>query len=141
LKVLDTYEEPEDVPTAAYEEHDEQYWREYSAWTLEAAKTLQEIVREQLPAAHLHYVKYYIAISVDGDNYIWLLRRSGNKCQIGFWFSEKYFGQASEQLDKAEISYSRRNQMLYFTTDSGSLKAHAALILKLAELCKLSWAE
>ena len=152
LKVLDTYEEPDDLSAAAYEEpddlsaaayeeHDEQYWREYSAWTLETANTLQEIIKQELPTAQLHYVKYYIAISVNGDNYIWLHKRSGSKSLIGFWFSEKYFGQASEQLDKAEISYSKKNQMLYFTSDSKTLKNHATLILRLAELSKLSWAE
>ena len=141
LKVLDTYEEPDDLSAAAYEEHDEQYWREYWAWTLETAKALQEIIRQELPTAQLHYVKYYIEISVNGDTYIWFYKRGGNKSLIGFWFSEKYFGQASEQLDKAEISYTKKNQALYFKTDSKTLKSHATLILKLAEFCKLSWAE
>lgn len=141
LKVLDTYEEPDDLPAAAYEKHDEQYWREYSAWTLETANTLQEIIKQELPTAELNYVKYYITISVNGDNYIWLHKRSGNKSQIGFWFSEKYSSQASELLDKAEISYSKKNQMLYVMTDSKTLKNHATVILKLAEFCKLSWAE
>jgi hypothetical protein len=141
LKVLDTYEEPDDLSTDAFEEHDEQYWREYSAWTLETANTLREIIKQELPDAHLHYVKYYIAISVNGDNYIWLHKRSGSKSQIGMWFSEKYLGQAGEQLDNADISYSRKNQTLYFTTDSKTLKSHTTLILKLSEFSKLSWAE
>lgn len=141
LTVLDTYEEPDDLSTAAYEEHDEQYWREYSRWTLEAAKTLQEIIKEQLPAAQLHYVKYYIAISVNGENYIWLHKRSGNKSLIGIWFSDKHLGQASEVLDEAEISYSKKKQTLYFTTDSKTLKDHAPSILKLAEFAKSSWEE
>ena len=141
LKVLDTYEEPDDLSAIAYEEHDEQYWRDYSAWTLEAAKALQEIIKQELPTAQLHYVKYYIKISVDGDNYIWLSKRSGNKCLIGFWFSDKYFGQATELLDKAEISYTKKNLVLYFKTDSKTLKNHSPLIQKLAELSKLSWAE
>jgi hypothetical protein len=141
LKVLDTYEEPDDLSGAAYQGSTEQDWREDSPWTLEAANTLQEIIRQELPTAQLHYLKSYIAISVNGDNYIWLHKRSGNKSQIGFWFSEKYFGQASEQLDKAEISYSKRNLSLYLTTDSKTLKNQAALILKLADLCKLSWVE
>jgi hypothetical protein len=141
LKVLDTYEEPDDLSAVAYEEHDEQYWREYSAWTLETAKALQEIIKEELPTAQLHYLKYYIKISVNGDTYIWFSKRSGNKCLIGFWFSDEYFGQATELLDKAEISYTKKNQSLYFKTDSKTLKNHSPLILRLAELSKLSWAE
>ncbi len=141
LKVLDTYEEPDDLSAPAYEEINEQYWREYSAWTLETAHALQEIIKQELPTAQLHYVQGYIAISVNGTNYIWLNKRGGNKCRVGFWFSEKYFAQASEQLDKAEISYSKKGQMLYFTTDSKTLKNHATLILKLAEFSKLSGAE
>lgn len=140
LKVLDTYEEPDDSATV-YEEHDEQYWRDYSAWTLETAKTLLEIINPQLPAAELHYVKYYIAISVNGENYIWLHKRSGNKSLIGIWFSDKYRAQASEVLDKAEISYSKKKQTLWVTTDSKTLKDHAPSILKLAEFSNLSWAE
>jgi hypothetical protein len=141
LKVLDTYEEPDDLSAAPYQGSTEQDWREDSAWTLEAANTLREIIKQELPTAQLHYLKYYIAISVNGDNYIWLHKRGGNKSQIGFWFSEKYFGQASEQLEKAEISYSKKNQQLYLTTDSKTLKNHATVMLKLAEFCKLSWAE
>ena len=141
LKVLDTYEEPDDLSTVEYEEHDEQYWREYSAWTLETANALRETIKQELPDAQLHYVKHYIAISVNGDQYIWLNKRSGSKSLIGMWFSEKYLGQAGEQLDNAEISYSKKKQTLYFTTDSKTLKNHAALILKLAEFSKLSWAE
>jgi hypothetical protein len=141
LKVLDTYEEPDELSATAYEEHDEQYWRDYSAWTLETAKTLQEIIKPQLPAAQLHYVKYYIAISVNGENYIWLHKRSGNKSSIGIWFSDKYRDQASTVLDEAEISYSKKKQTLWVTTDSKTLKDHAPSILELAEFSKLSWAE
>jgi hypothetical protein len=144
-KILDTYEEPDDLSITAPEEHDEAYWHDYAAWTLEAAKTLVELIKPVLPEAGLHYVKYYIAIEVNGDNYIWFHKRGGNKSSFGIWFSEKIMSQAVEELDKAEISYSKKNSnkgyMVYFTTDSKALKNHAPLMVKLAELSKLSWDE
>ena len=140
-KVLDTYEEPDDLAISSPEEHDEAYWREYSPWTLEAANSLLELIKPVFTGARLHYVKYYIALEVNGDNYFWLHKRGSNKSLIGFWFSENYLPQAVELLDKAEMSYSKKNQMLYLTTDGKALKNHAPLMSKLAEFTKLSWDE
>lgn len=144
-KIIDTYEEPEEAPTAPLEEHDATYWQEYSAWTLEAAKTLLEIIKPVFASATLHYVKYYIAIEVDENNYIWLRKRSGNKTEIGFWFSDKHLPQVVQMLDEAEISYKKKSsnngQMVYFINDSKTLKGHAMLMVKLAEIEKSSWEE
>jgi hypothetical protein len=144
-KIIDTYEEPEDSPNIPLEEHDETYWQVYSAWTLEAANALLEIIKPVFPSAILHYVKYYIAIEVDGNNYIWLSKRGGNKTELGFWFSDKYLPQVAQMLDEAEISYTKKSsqngQMVYFTNDSKALKNHAPLMLKLAEIEKMSWEE
>lgn len=144
-KILDTYEEPDDLSITVQEDYDEAYWREYSHWTLETASTLLEIIRPVYPSAALHYVKYYIAIEVNGDNHIWLHKRSGNKSEIGFWFSDKYLPQVVKLLDEAEISYTKKNskkgQMVYFTNDSKALRNHSELLVKLAEFEKSSWDE
>jgi hypothetical protein len=140
-KIIDTYEEPEDASTAPLEEHDESYWQERSAWTLETAKTLLELVKPTFPEAKLHYVKYYIAIEVNGNNCFWLHRRGGNKSLVTFWLLERLLPLAGELLDKAEIAYTKKNQDLWFVTDSKALKNHKELIDNLIEFTKLSWDE
>jgi hypothetical protein len=45
-KILDTYEEPEDV---IEEVHDEAYWRKKSTWTVDAASELLFSVGELYP--------------------------------------------------------------------------------------------
>lgn len=140
-KILDVYEEPDDLATTAQEEYDEAHWREYSSWTLENANALLELIRPVFPGAGLHYVRSYIAIEVNNQNHFWLRRRGGNKSEIGFWFSEKLLPQAVELLDKAEISCTKKKQMLYFTTDSKALKSHSVVMEKLAELVQESWKE
>ncbi len=139
--VLDTYEEPDDLSVTSPEEHDAAYWRDYSEWTLETANTLLEILKPVFPTAKLHYVKYYIAIEVNGDNCIWIHKRGSGKSSIYMWFSERLLPQASEIMDKAEISYGKKKQNLYFTTDNKTLAHHSQAMIGLAELIKGSWQE
>jgi hypothetical protein len=139
-KILDSYEEPEELSAdAPHEEYNEAYWREYSTWTLDTAKALLEVVKPVFPTASIKYVKYYIAIEVNGYNYMWLHKRGGSKSLLQIWFSDKLLPQAAQELDQATISYSKMKQILRITTDSAAIKSSSALMLKLAEISKQSW--
>ena len=81
-KVIDTYQEPE-VPVPEDATHDELYWQTYSAWTLEAANELLEVIRPIYASAALNLCKHHIGVKVDGNNCMWLDKRRWRKvsCQ------------------------------------------------------------
>ena len=74
------------------EVHDENYWREKSSWSIDNAKTFFEIVQPVYgDNISINYVKNYIGIVVNGNNYFWFHKRSGNKSLLNFWLSEVSF--------------------------------------------------
>jgi hypothetical protein len=140
-KIIDTYQEPEetDEPTVPYGEDE---WKKDAPWTLEAANTLVNILKPVFPNGKLHCVKHYIAIEVDGENRIWIHKRSNPKSLFNFWFTDKLLPKALELLDKAEIvSTTTKNQEILLTMDSKSLKTHESTIIELCKVFKTSWEE
>ena len=134
-KILDTYEEPEEEGSTDFSEyHTEEHWDQKSPWTLEAAKALFEATKSKLPNSKLHFVKNYIAIEVNGNNYIWLHKRGNGKSLLNCWISETNMQEAIALLDKAGFVYSRKNQTLRITTDSNEIIAKADVLGKIADL-------
>jgi hypothetical protein len=140
-KVLDTYEEPEEESWLANEEHDEEYWRERSSWTLDAAMALLEIVRSSCASASLNFVKYYIAIEVNRQNYLWMHKRSGGKSLLTFWVSERLLPQATEALDAVGVPYVQKNQELKITVDQQMIHTNSEVLTRIAALVQKSWEE
>jgi hypothetical protein len=140
-KVLDTYEEPEDEPTLSNEKHDEEYWREYSSWTLDAATALLEVIRPIFGSVSLNLVKYYIAIEVNRQNYLWLHKRGGGKSLLTFWISERLLPQTTETLDAAGIPYVQRNQELKMSVDQQMIQTNSDVLARIAALVQESWKE
>ncbi len=140
-KVLDTYEEPEDVsePPGNW---DEEYWRERSSWTLDAAKALLEVVSPIYTDVSLNFLKYYIAIVVvDRKNFLWMHKRGGGKSMLNFKLSERLLPQAMEILDAAGVTYVQKNQILRMTVDPQMIQANAEMLTKIADLVRKSWEE
>ena len=55
-KILDIYEEQEDEVSVTNEVHDENYWRDKSAWTIENAKALLAIVSPVFDSVELSLI-------------------------------------------------------------------------------------
>ena len=141
-KILDTYEEPEEGSGPSSEIHDEAYWREKAAWTIETAKNLLDIIQPVYGDISLNYVKNYIAIVVNGNNYFWFHKRSGNKSLLGFWLSEKLLPAATQLLDEKGIPYTvRKNQSVRITTDKETLANNREMFIQIAGLVKQAWEE
>jgi len=101
---------------------------------------LLDIIKPIYPSGRLHCVKHYIVIEVDGENRIWMHKRSNPKSRINFWFTESILPKAVELLDTAEISSTTtKNQEILLTMDSKSLKTHEATITELCLMFKASW--
>jgi hypothetical protein len=139
-KILDSYEEPED-PGAIDEQHNEEYWRQKSPWTLDSAKALLEAVHTVLQEARLNFVKNYIGIEVNGNNYMWLHRRVNGRSLLNSWFTETNLPAASALLDEAGFAYTKKGQTLRISTDKATITSKAPVLAKIADLVKKSWEE
>ncbi len=139
FKVLDTYEEPEETTTISTEPHDEGYWHNKASWTLEAAQSLLEIVTPVYGTASLNFLKYYIAITVDGNNYFWFHKRAATKSILSFRVGQALLPQAGEILDRAAISYIKRTQSIRITIDRAVIQANASTFKEIAMLVKEAW--
>jgi hypothetical protein len=137
-KILDVYEEPEDEGNLTNEIYDENWWRNKSAWTIENAKAMLAIVSPVFDSVEVNYLKNYIALSVNNNNYFGFHRRSGNKSLLWFWVSDSHLPQVTKTLDEKGIPYTKRNY-LRLTVDKKIIEAHADLFREIATLVKQSW--
>jgi hypothetical protein len=138
-KILDTYEEPEDSGDNLNEVYNEDFWRNKSPSTIETAKSLLEIIKPVFENGSLNYVKNYIAIEVNNNNYMWFHKRSGNKSLLGLWISELRISQAESILEKNNISYVKKDQKIRITTDKEFIQKNADMLKEIAQLVKESW--
>jgi hypothetical protein len=139
-KILDSYEGPED-PGVIDEQHNEEYWRQKSLWTLDSAKALLEAVHSVLQEARLNFVKNYIGIEVNGNNYMWLHKRVNGRSLLNGWFTETNLLAASALLDEAGFAYTKKGQTLRISTDKATITSKASVLAKIADLVKKSWEE
>ena len=137
-KILDTYEEPEDG-TGIEEINDETTWAKKSSWTLETAKALLATVGDLFESPVLRYVKNYIAINVNGNNFFWLYKRSSPKSLLGFRIADEQLVEVSEILDAQNISYVQKRGRFRFTVDEGAITTNAEMLKKIAEYVKQMW--
>jgi hypothetical protein len=139
-KVLDTYEEPEEIGDGG-RQYNEEFWREKAPWTLEAARSVLDAARPSLPDASLNFVKNYIAITVSGNNYIWVHKRSSSHSLLNFWVTEEHVVEAGRLLDNAGLPYLKRSydKTLRVTVDRAIIVANAGTIAAIADLVRKSW--
>jgi hypothetical protein len=78
-KVLDTFEEIDDGTSLDGRTYNREDWSKKAKWTLDAADALLNVTKSVFGEPVLNYLKYYVAITVGGSNYMWLHRRSLNK--------------------------------------------------------------
>ena len=140
-KILDAYEEPEDDGGSVGQQYNEDYWKERSPWTLDAAKALLEATRSTLAGATLNFVKYYIGIEVNGNNYMWLHKRSSGRSLLSCWFTEPHLPTAIALLEEAGLAYTKKGQTLRISTDKTAITSKAPTLAKIADLVKKSWEE
>jgi len=142
--ILNTYEEPEDTEMPQ-EEYDENQWLQISKSTVEAAKTLSDILRASFPDVRLHYVQSYIAILINGKRLIKLRKRESGKPQVKVWLNKEKFKQAREVIasdsdaGKCKLETTNDDNHLWFYADAKALRDHAELMLKLTQMVKDSW--
>ena len=114
-KVLDVYQEPEEESVGPVEVFDESAWLKRAAWTVAHVKKIRELMEKKSSGLQVRYVKNYIAISKNNNNYFAFHGRSNNKSQMDFRSTEAIVTEASKLLDEYSIPYLVRGQFVRFT--------------------------
>lgn len=138
-KVLDTYEEIDDGTSNEAVRVTREDWSRKAKWTLEAADALVNITSSVLGQPSLNYVGAYVAITVDGNNYMWLHKRSSDKSLLTFRMAQSLQDDATALLDAQNITYVRKTKSIKITVDKEMIERNAELFKKIAELTKKSW--
>ena len=137
-KVLDTYEEIDDGTSLEDRNYDREYWTERARWTLDAADSLSNMTSSIFGQTVLNYLKYYVAITVDGHNYMWLHKRGQGKSLLSFRIAQPLQDQAVARFDARNITYVRRPHSLRETVDKEMIERNSELFTSIAGLIKRS---
>jgi len=132
------YEEPEDG-TGIEEINDGTTWEKKSSWTLETAKTLLGTVGDLFESPTLRYLKNYISINVNGNNFFWLRKRSSPKSLLGFRIADEQLDEVAKILDAQNISYVQKRGRFRFTVDKASITTRADTLKKIAQHVRQTW--
>ena len=138
-KILDTYEEVDDGSSIESKVYDREYWVSRAEWTLAAADELLRVISDQFKGASLSYLKSYIAISVDGDNYMWLHKRSSSKSLLTFRINAALQDRAAALLESFNVTPVRKPKGFSVTVDKNVIENNKAGFSELGELIRKSW--
>jgi hypothetical protein len=138
-KVLDTFEEIDDGTSFDEKTYSRDYWLKRSKWTIEAAEALQNVTKNTFGESQLNFLKYYIAITVAGNNYMWLHKRGQGKSLLGFRMTQGLQDEAAGLLDAQSITYVRKPKRFLLTVDRDMIDKNAQALGALASLVRQSW--
>jgi len=138
-KVLDTFEEIDDGTSLEGGTYNREDWIKKAKWTLDAADALLNVTKSVFGEPVLNYLKGYVAITVDGSNYMWLHRRTANKSLLIFRMAQSLQDEAAGLLDARNITYVRKTKTMRVTVDKEMIERNAELFTSIASLVKKSW--
>jgi hypothetical protein len=138
-KVLDTFEEVDDGTSIDNKPYNRDDWMIKAKWTVETAEALFAITQDLFAYPKLNFVKNYIAITVSGNNYLWLRKRISDKSLLGFRMSPTLQDEAVALLDSKNISYVKKPKKFQITVDKEMIEKSKDVIRSIAGLVKKSW--
>jgi len=138
-KLLDTFEEIDDGTSLDDRSYNRDYWAKKAKWTLDAAESLLSVTRATFTDPAINYVKHYIAITVNGYNYMFLHKRSQNKSLLGFRLSQLLQDEVAGILDAQNITYIRKPKKFLITVDREMIEKNAEVFTTVAAFVKKSW--
>lgn len=136
--LLDSFEEIDDGTSLDDKSYDREYWNRRSKWTVDVADVLLELAREHFSAPALNYLKYYIAISADSYNCMWLHKRTLGKSLLSFRISQAQQEEAVKLLDERNITYVRKAKSIRITVDREMVEENRKLFSETISLVKKS---
>ena len=138
-KVLDTFEEIDDGTSVEDKTYSRDYWMNKAKWTVEAAETLMSTLQGIFFQPTLNYVKFYVAISVSGNNYFWLKKRTMDKSLLHFRMAPQFQDKTASLLDSNNISYVKKPRLFRITVDKQMIEKNEEVLRSIAGLVKNTW--
>jgi hypothetical protein len=139
--IVDTFEEIEDGLSLDEKIYSREDWIKKAKWTVDAADALFDITKTVFSSPVLNYLKYYIAITVNGNNYLRLHNRAHNKSLLRFRVQQSLQEEAAKPLDAQNITFLRGPKPSRFgvTVDKEMIEKNATTFVAIAELVRKSW--
>jgi len=139
-KVLDTYEEIDDGVSVQQDRiYTRDDWARKAKWTLETADALANATSSVFGETVLNYLKAYVAITVSGNNYMWLQRRTRPKSFLLFRIAQSLQDEAAAILDAKNITYVRKTKTIRLIIDKEMIEKNPDVFKSVASLVKKSW--
>jgi len=137
--VLNVYREQEEDPPGVPEVFDESTWLKKAGWTVNHVKKIKEIIEKLKPGLQIRYVKNYIALTRNNNNYFGFHWRSNNKSQLDFRVTEETAADAKNLLDENGIQYIYRGQFIRFTFSDELIQSKPDLFQKIHSIAEKYW--
>jgi hypothetical protein len=138
-RVLDTYEEPEEMEARRAEVISEEYWRSKYPWTLQAAEALVQAVAPELPHVSLNYVKSFISLKVGQNNYLTLFAKASNKSVLQFRLSDEALDKARALLEGTLPYEQKGRDKVNIWVDRSLIASNPEIFRSLAKLVREFW--
>jgi hypothetical protein len=138
-KVLDVYQEPEEEIPGSTEIYDESSWLRKASWTVNHVKKIKDLIETTKPGLQIRYVKNYVALTKNNNNYFGFHWRSNNKTQIDFRVTDETAEEAKALLEENEIQYIFRGQFIRFTFSEEIIQRKPDLFPKLYSFPEKYW--
>ena len=121
-KILDTFEEVDDGSSLNEERFDREFWTRKAAWTVEAAEALQNVLTDESIRPEINFLKHYVALTVEGNNYLWLHKRASGKSLLGFRMDTPLQDDVARILDQENLTYVRKPDRFILTVDADLIR-------------------
>lgn len=103
-KVIDTYEEPEEVE-APDRPHDETYWVKNQPGSLECAKWYRSLLERLYGEVPAKYFEWYVSLAVGGVARVWVNKRKNARAFITLKIGENNLQEITDKLNKEGVAF------------------------------------
>lgn len=139
-KVLDSYEEPEEL--GADEIVGEDVWRRDYPGVFLVANALAGAIKPVNSQISLKYYKTIILLRSGGNTYFWLKRRKGNRARVGIWLTEGLLDKGTVLLEDAGFECVRRpGNTVYLSIEKTAVESKPEVFRQITKLIQESLRE
>jgi hypothetical protein len=138
-KILDTFQEVDDGSSLNDEVFDRDFWINKAAWTVETAEALRDTIADDQVRPELNYLKHYVALTVDGSNYLWMHKRASEKSLLGFRMASSLQDEVAQLLDRESQTYVRKPDGFRLTIDAEIVRRNPTFFREVFSFVKKHW--
>jgi hypothetical protein len=116
VTILDIYEDPVDESVNGGDNSLAELqsgWQKNAPWTVAHANQLMTLLSSAKDKIALNYVQSYLSLNVQGKNFMWLRKRSGNNSLLIVNAEIGRTDELAELLDNNQISYARNGPRVF----------------------------